>query len=101
MGFDEEEDVDVITKEVTETEESDKTDDGKVLVLLNDSENTFEHVENCLISICKHSTQQAKNSAMTVHKKGRCDVYKGAFSKLKKMMWALQIKGLLAKIEDA
>jgi len=91
---------DVITKEEIKTEVNDKTDDGKVLVLHNDDENTFEHVESCLIKICKHTPGRAKDSAVTVHTRGKCDVYKGATNKLKKMMWAMQIKGLLVTIED-
>jgi len=91
---------DVITKEKIKTEVNDKTDDGKVLVLHNDDENTFEHVESCLMQICKHTIEMATNAAITVHTRGRCDVYKGAENKLKKMLWAMQIKGLLVTIED-
>ena len=91
---------DVITQDETKTEVKDKTDDGKILVLHNDDENTFEHVESCLIQICKHTPGRAKESAVMVHTRGKCDVYKGTDNKLKKMMWAMQIKGLLVTIED-
>lgn len=91
---------DVITQDETKTEVKDKTDDGKILVLHNDDENTFEHVESCLIQICKHTPGRAKESAIMVHTRGKCDVYKGTSNKLKKMMWAMQIKGLLVTIED-
>ena len=91
---------DVITQDETKTEVEDKTSNGKTLVLHNDDENTFDHVECCLIEICKHTPQKARESAMTVHTKGKCDVYKGADNKLKKMLWALQIKGLSVTIEN-
>jgi ATP-dependent Clp protease adaptor protein ClpS len=100
MSFEIELEEDVITKEEVKTEAKDKTDDGKILVLHNDDENTFDHVEECLIKICKHTPQRAKESAVIVHTRGKCDIYKGNKNKLTKMMWALQIKGLLVTIED-
>lgn len=100
MNFEIELEEETITKEETKTEVKDKTDNGKVLVLHNDDENTFDHVIECLIQICKHTPQKAEESAMLVHTRGKCDIYKGEKNKLTKIMWALQIKGLLVTIED-
>lgn len=100
MSFEIELEEQTITKEETKTKSKEKTDNGKVLVLHNDDENTFDHVIECLIQICKHTPQKAEESAMTVHTRGKCDVYKGDKNKLTKMMWALQIKGLLVTVED-
>jgi len=91
---------DVVTKSDTKTDTDDKTDNGKVLILHNDDINSFEHVIKCLIEICKHTPEKAQESAMIVHTRGKCDIYKGEKNKLTKMMWALQIKGLLVSIED-
>ncbi len=100
MSFEIELEEKTITKEDTKTEVKDKTDNGKVLVLHNDDENTFDHVIECLIQVCKHTPKKAEESAMRVHTRGKCDVYKGEKNKLTKMMWALQIKGLLVSVED-
>lgn len=89
-----------ITEEEVETKVSEKKDDGKVLVLHNDDYNTFDHVESCLINICKHTPDMAKKCTWEVHNNGRSEVQKGGKDKLTKMKWALQIKGLIASVED-
>ena len=49
----------------------------KSLVLLNDNTNTFNHVIDCLISLCDHDPIQAEQCAMLTHHKGSCEVLLG------------------------
>lgn len=69
------------------------------LMLYNDDVNTFDHVIECLIKICKHSLEQAEQVAMIVHTKGKCDIKHGGIDELKPKCEALLDKGLSAKIE--
>lgn len=84
----EEVDIETILKEV----------DEKHLVLFNDDVNTFDHVIDCLVKICDHKPEQAEQCAYIVHYKGKCDVKRGTFEKLKPKCEALLDKGLSAKI---
>lgn len=78
-------------------EETDITD--KQIILYNDDFNTFEHVINCLIEICKHNLIQAEQCTYLVHYKGKCSVKKGSYESLEPMCTALLEKGLTAEIE--
>ena len=69
------------------------------LVLHNDDVNTFDFVIECLIEICKHTTEQAEQCTYLVHYKGKCDVKNGSFEILRPMRQALIEKGLNATIE--
>lgn len=69
------------------------------LVLHNDEVNTFDFVIECLIEICKHTTEQAEQCTYLVHYKGKCDVKNGSFEELRLMRNALVDKGLSATIE--
>ncbi len=82
------------TEELVEAELSELLEDQKVLVLHNDDYNTFDHVIDCLVSICKHSTIQAEQCAYIVHHNGKCSVKKGTLSKLKPMYHALKSMNL-------
>ncbi|MEQ8908918.1 MAG: ATP-dependent Clp protease adaptor ClpS [Vicingaceae bacterium] len=73
--------------------------DSHELVLFNDDVNTFDHVIDCLVSICNHSTTQAEQCAYIVHYKGQCTVKKGSTEKLEPMLVALQMQELSAKIK--
>src|SRR5690606_33072294 len=59
--------------------------DSKKLVLYNDDVNTFDHVIDCLVSICKHQVQQAEQCALLVHFKGKAIVKEGEDDELKIM----------------
>ncbi|MBY0433450.1 MAG: ATP-dependent Clp protease adaptor ClpS, partial [Cyclobacteriaceae bacterium] len=48
--------------------------DVKDLVVFNDDFNTFEHVINTLIRVCKHTPEQAEQCTMLIHYKGKCAV---------------------------
>jgi ATP-dependent Clp protease adaptor protein ClpS len=83
------------------TEISDDTGKPKVLVLYNDDYNSFEHVEKCLIKYCKHTPEQARQSALIVHFKGKCEVAEGSDEYLKKLKLRLRAEGLSVTIENA
>jgi len=84
-------DVEVIEKTISE--------DLKDLVVYNDDFNTFDHVINTLIKVCKHSTEQAEQCTWIIHYKGKCSVKKGAFEELKPMKEAICEAGIDAKIQ--
>lgn len=91
--------LDEVVKTDSETKSSTKEDNGKVLYLWNDDFNTFDHVEESLMLICKHSQQKARECAMRVHNYNKCNVYKGDEEKMRKMLWALQLRNLTVTIE--
>ena len=72
-----------------------------VMILYNDDVNTFNHVIDCLVDICKHDSIQAEQCAFIVHFNGKCDVKHGDFSELKPLKDALVDKGLSVNIEKA
>lgn len=82
-------DIDTILKEV----------DEQHLILFNDDVNTFDHVIDCLVDICEHKLEQAEQCAYIVHYKGKCDVKRGTFEKLKPKCEALLERGLSAQIQ--
>lgn len=73
--------------------------DTRKLVLFNDDVNTFDHVIDCLMDICKHEIQQAEQCAMLVHYKGKAIVKEGEYDNLRIMCEGLVDKGLSAVIE--
>lgn len=73
--------------------------DENVIVLFNDDVNTFDHVIDTLIKVCKHEPLQAEQCAMIVHYKGKCDVKSGKMSDLIPMCSALLDEGLSAEIQ--
>lgn len=74
------------------------TEDLKDLVVYNDDFNTFEHVINTLIKVCKHSTEQAEQCTWIIHYKGKCAVKKGTFDELRPMKDSICEVGIDAKI---
>jgi len=69
------------------------------LVIFNDDVNTFDHVIDSLISICKHTPEQAEQCTMLVHYKGKCTVKEGEVEKLKPMCEAILDRGIQANIQ--
>jgi ATP-dependent Clp protease adaptor protein ClpS len=72
--------------------------DVKDLVVFNDDYNTFEHVINTLIKVCKHSAEQAEQCTVIIHYKGKCAVKTGSFNELKPMRNAICDRGISAEI---
>ncbi len=72
--------------------------DIKDIVIFNDDYNTFQHVIDTLIKVCKHDQIQAEQCTWIIHFKGKCAVKKGSFSELKPMKEAICEVGIDAKI---
>jgi ATP-dependent Clp protease adaptor protein ClpS len=68
------------------------------IVLFNDDVNTFDHVIETLIRVCKHTNEQAEQCALLVHYKGKCTVKTGSFDELKPQCSQLLEAGLSAEI---
>jgi len=68
------------------------------IVLFNDDVNTFDHVIDTLIRVCKHTAEQAEQCAIIVHYKGKCTVKTGTFEELKPQCTQLLEAGLSAEI---
>jgi len=69
------------------------------LVVHNDDFNTFEWVIESLVSVCKHSLQQAEQCALIIHTKGKYSVREGDEDTLKPMREALGDRGIGATLE--
>ncbi len=68
------------------------------VVVYNDDFNTFDHVINTLIRVCKHSQEQAEQCTWLVHYKGKCAVKAGEFDLLTPIKNAICEAGIDAKI---
>ena len=66
----------------------------KSLVLINDDYNTFDHVVDCLTSLCDHEPLQAEQCALLTHYKGSCEVLRGRYIDLELARDDLNIYGL-------
>jgi len=73
---------------------------GKLdLVVYNDDVNTFDHVIESLIKVCKHEVTQAEQCTWIIHYNGKCQVKHGSFEKLEPMCTALLDRGISAEIQ--
>ncbi len=72
--------------------------DLRDLIVFNDDFNTFDHVINTLIRICRHTTEQAEQCTWLIHFKGKCTVKSGSFDELKPMKDGICEAGIDAKI---
>ena len=89
-AYQEEEQVDVM--------EAVETTDLMDLVVFNDDFNTFDHVIETLIRVCKHGREQAEQCTLIIHYKGKCAVKSGSFEFLKPMREAICEEGIDARI---
>lgn len=71
---------------------------GKQLVIYNDDVNTFDHVINSLVKVCKHEVIQAEQCTWIIHYNGKCSVKEGTYEFLKPQREALTERGIDAKI---
>lgn len=69
------------------------------IILFNDDVNTFDHVIETLIRVCKHDALQAEQCAILVHYKGKCSVKNGSVEELTPYCSALLDAGLSAEIQ--
>lgn len=72
---------------------------NKKLILHNDHVNTFEWVIETLVTVCKHSAEQAEQCAYIIHHKGKYAVKQGSFDTLKPMKDAIADRGINVTIE--
>ncbi|GMQ27317.1 hypothetical protein Aoki45_40000 [Algoriphagus sp. oki45] len=85
------EEVEILLEELLDQEDSD-------LVVFNDDVNTFDHVTQVLIKVCKHTPEQAEQCTLIIHYKGKCAVKKGSKIELKPMCEAILDAGIQAAI---
>lgn len=85
-------------EELVELLEDVATVDVKDLVVFNDDFNTFDHVINVLMKVCKHTPEQAEQCTMIIHYKGKCAVKKGTLIELKPMRTSITDSGIDAAI---
>lgn len=79
-------------------EEDVLTDELRDLIVFNDEVNTFDHVIQTLIKVCKHSPEQAEQCTWIIHYKGKCTVKVGAFDELAPMRNAICQRGISAEV---
>lgn len=75
-----------------------KVDGGKNLIIYNDDVNTFDHVIDSLVKVCKHELVQAEQCTWIIHYNGKCSVKEGGMDFLLPMRRALNERGIDAKI---
>lgn len=75
-----------------------KTKKENHIVLYNDDVNTFDHVIDLLIKVCKHDKLQAEQCAMIVHYNGKCSVKNGELEELKVLSEILAENDLTVEI---
>ncbi|MEO6455792.1 MAG: ATP-dependent Clp protease adaptor ClpS [Ginsengibacter sp.] len=83
------EDTDVVTT----------SDNTCQLIVWNDEVNTFDWVISTLILVCSHSKEQAEQSALIIHTKGKYAVKEGGYEYLKPLCNAITERGIAATIE--
>ena len=88
-----------ITKEQVSTDLDEVLAMPYILILWNDTHNTFDWVIECLVRVCKHQYEQASQCAHTVHYKGKCDVKRGDKETIQKMYEKLKSAGLTVTME--
>lgn len=85
-------------KELTDLLEAIEITEVRDLVVYNDDFNTFDHVIDTLIRVCKHSPEQAEQCTWLIHYKGKCAVKTGSWDELKPQRDAICEAGIDAKI---
>ena len=75
-------------------------DNSCQLIVWNDEVNTFQWVIDTLIDVCGHTQEQAEQSAMIIHTKGKYAVKEGAYNTLKPMCDNITERGIGATVEE-
>ena len=68
------------------------------LIVFNDEVNTFEHVIDTLIDVCKHTSEQAEQCTLLIHYKGKCSVKNGSWEELVPMRNEICRRGISAEV---
>jgi len=66
--------------------------------MLNDNENTFDHVQRCLQEICGHNLYQSIQCSQIIHNKGECQVYSNKHDQCVYIFSELKNNGLKVKL---
>jgi ATP-dependent Clp protease adaptor protein ClpS len=69
------------------------------LVLHNDDVNTFESVIDALVTVCRHTVEQAEQCSLIIHHRGKYAVKHGSMRRLKPMKDQIVDRGINATIE--
>ncbi|WP_109831143.1 ATP-dependent Clp protease adaptor ClpS [Reichenbachiella versicolor] len=85
-------------EELVEVLVDETQDEGRGLVVYNDDVNSFDHVIETLIKVCRHERVQAEQCTYIIHFKGKCEVKKGTEADLKPMKEAILDRGINAAI---
>jgi len=85
-------------KESVDVMEVIETTDLMDLVIFNDDVNTFDHVIQTLMKICKHTAEQAEQCTILIHYRGKCTVKNGDFNFLRPLRDAICEAGIDARI---
>jgi ATP-dependent Clp protease adaptor protein ClpS len=86
-------------EELVEVLDDQGTEEGNGLVVFNDDHNSFDHVINTLIKVCKHNKIQAEQCTHLIHYKGKCRVKEGPYNYLKPMKDGITDAGINAVID--
>jgi ATP-dependent Clp protease adaptor protein ClpS len=86
------------SEEAVEVLEAIETTNVQELVVFNDDFNTFDHVIETLIKVCKHTIEQAEQCTWLIHYRGKCTVKMGTFDFLKPMRDSICEAGIEARI---
>ena len=73
--------------------------DQRDLIVFNDDVNTFDHVIDSLVKVCKHEVEQAEHCTWIIHYNGKCQVKRGEYEKLEPLCVALLDRGISAEIQ--
>tara|TARA_B110000285_G_C14612935_1_gene375739 strand:+ start:227 stop:508 length:282 start_codon:yes stop_codon:yes gene_type:complete len=87
--------IEIAVEELVQDELVDKKD----LIVYNDDYNTFDHVIDSLVKVCKHEAIQAEQCTWLIHHKGKCQVKRGEYETLEPLCTALLDRGISAEIE--
>lgn len=68
------------------------------LVVFNDDVNTFDHVIQTLVRVCRHTVEQAEQCTWLIHYRGKATVKSGQVDELKPMREAICSAGIDARI---
>jgi len=90
-------DNDAAVLEITDTVV--KTQSPFQLIVWNDDVNTFDWVIETLMTVCKHSFEQAEQCAIYIHFKGKYAVKQGSYDELEPMCTAITDRGISATVE--
>lgn len=89
-----------IEKPLEEVKIKESIGNESTLILYNDEVNSFDHVINCLVTICGLDTLQAEQLALIVHHKGKAEVKNGDRNVLEEMCRQLCDQYLSATVSN-